>query len=470
MAVNQTGSTAQQSLSTGAARQLATTTKTVPQMVGITPRWFLRLLPWIQVEAGTYRVNRCKVIMREQGPVNVNMTGEQPKMEAKDLRALALFQGLDDSMIETLVSKFTNERYETGDMIIKSGQPGDKFYIIASGKVEVWEIGRYGEKARQAILAEGDQFGEIALLGQIPSTSNVRALTPCKLLVLERTSFADLMNQASGLRSDLERIVQQRRASNSLLLDGTGEKPIEVSAAPVGEPDLPATFVDYEEEPREYGLSLVQTVLRVHTRVSDIYNNPHNQLGQQLRLTIEAIKERQEWEMINNPEFGLLKNVAPSCSVQTRSGPPTPDDMDELLGRIWKLPAFFLAHPRAIAAFGRECTRRGVPPPTVEIFGSPFVTWRGVPLIPTDKLMVNGSDTTNILLMRVGESEQGVVGLHQTGIPDEYLPGLSVRFMGIDTKAIASYLITSYFSVAVLVDDALGVLENVEVSSYYDYQ
>jgi hypothetical protein len=84
--------------------------------------------------------------------------------------------------------------------------------------------------------------------------------------------------------------------------------------------------------------------------------------------------------------------------------------------------------------------------------------------------MVNGSDTTNILLMRVGESEQGVVGLHQTGIPDEYLPGLSVRFMGIDTKAIASYLITSYFSVAVLVDDALGVLENVEVSSYYDYQ
>ena len=146
MAVNQTGSTAQQSLSTGAARQLATTTKTVPQMVGITPRWFLRLLPWIQVEAGTYRVNRCKVIMREQGPVNVNMTGEQPKMEAKDLRALALFQGLDDSMIETLVSKFTNERYETGDMIIKSGQPGDKFYIIASGR---WRCGKSGVTAKR---------------------------------------------------------------------------------------------------------------------------------------------------------------------------------------------------------------------------------------------------------------------------------------------------------------------------------
>jgi len=42
--------------------------------------------------------------------------------------------------------------------------------------------------------------------------------------------------------------------------------------------------------------------------------------------------------------------------------------------------------------------------------------------------------------------------------------------MGIDNKAIASYLITSYYSVAVLVEDALGVLKNVEMSSYYDYR
>jgi hypothetical protein len=145
--------------------------------------------------------------------------------------------------------------------------------------------------------------------------------------------------------------------------------------------------------------------------------------------------------------------------------------MDELLAKVWKQPAFFLAHPQAISAFGRECTRRGVPPPTVEMFGSPFLTWRGVPLVPTDKLMADRtSGTSSILLMRVGEREQGVIGLRQTGIPDEHLPGLSVHFMGIDTKAIASYLITSYFSVAVLVEDALGVLENVEVSHYYDYK
>jgi hypothetical protein len=56
-----------------------------------------------------------------------------------------------------------------------------------------------------------------------------------------------------------------------------------------------------------------------------------------------------------------------------------------------------------------------------------------------------------------------VIGLHQTGLPDEYQPGLSVRFRGIDERAVLSYLVSTYFSAAVLVPDALGVLENVEI-------
>jgi hypothetical protein len=71
--------------------------------------------------------------------------------------------------------------------------------------------------------------------------------------------------------------------------------------------------------------------------------------------------------------------------------------------------------------------------------------------------------------MRVGEKEQGVVGLHQTGIPGEQEPSLSVRYMGIDNRALASYLLSLYFSCAVLTDDALGVLENVQVGFYHDY-
>jgi hypothetical protein len=242
-----------------------------------------------------------------------------------------------------------------------------------------------------------------------------------------------------------------------------------VECTPGQEVDLPEIYVDYEEKPREYTLCAVTTVLDLQTRISDMYRSPHDQIKEQLRLIIEKVKERQESELINNSGYGLLANVDDEMRVKTSKGAPTPDDLDELIAKVWKEPAFFLAHPRAIAAFGRECTRRGVPPPTVNIFGSPFLTWRGLPLVPTDKLEVKGNKT-NILLLRTGEKKQGVVGLFQPGIPGEVMPSLSVRFMGINHKAIASYLISLYCSLAILTEDALGVLENVSVDQYHEYK
>lgn len=243
---------------------------------------------------------------------------------------------------------------------------------------------------------------------------------------------------------------------------------VQVDCSARDERELPQTFVDYIEDPREYMLSAVNTVLDVHTRVSDLYSKPYNQIGEQLRLIIETIKERQESELINNPEYGLLNSVAPQQRINTRGGAPTPDDLDELIAKVWKQPGFFLLHPAAIAAFGRECTRRGVPPPTVSLFGSQFLTWRGIPLIPSDKIAVEDGKT-KILLLRTGESRQGVVGLYQPNLPGEQSPGLSVRFMGINHQAIASYLVSLYCSLAVLVDDALAVLDDVEVGRYHTY-
>jgi hypothetical protein len=247
-----------------------------------------------------------------------------------------------------------------------------------------------------------------------------------------------------------------------------GEVKVDLLTVEGGEPKLPATFVDYEPDPREYHLSTIQTVLRTHTRVTDLYSNKIDQLREQIRLTVEAVKEREEWELINNPDFGLLKEVASSQTIKTRKGAPSPDDFDELLTLVWKKPAFFLAHPKAVAAFGRECTRRGVPPPTVHLFGTPFLTWRGVPLIPTNKLEVK-KDSTSILLLRVGEAEQGVVGLQKSGVTGEVEPGLSVRYMGTNENSIASHLVTRYFSASVLTEDAIARLENVNVNSYHEY-
>jgi hypothetical protein len=265
------------------------------------------------------------------------------------------------------------------------------------------------------------------------------------------------------------RVNRVAKAAKSKPANEFGEGKVDLLTVDGGEPKLPTTFVDYDEDPREYHLSTIQTVLRTHTRVTDLYSNKIDQLREQIRLTVEAVKEREEWELINHPDFGLLKEVDSTQTIKTRKGSPSPDDLDELLGLVWKKPAFFLAHPKAIIAFGREATRRGVPPPTVHLFGSPFITWRGVPLIPSNKLDVSSKSTTSILLLRVGEAEQGVVGLQKTGVTGEVEPGLSVRYMGTNENSIASHLVTRYFSASVLTTDAIARLDNVVVNNYYDY-
>jgi encapsulin shell SprI-like protein len=242
-----------------------------------------------------------------------------------------------------------------------------------------------------------------------------------------------------------------------------------VASGPDTAANLPTAEIDYEEKPREFVLSTVTTTVAVHTRISDLFRSPMDQVKEQLSVAVERLKEKQEEELINNTSYGLLHNAHSSMRIKPRGGPPRPDDLDELITRVWKEPGFFLAHPKAIAAFGRECTNRGVPPPTLTLFGSPMLTWRGLPLVPCDKLHVNGTKA-DILLMRTGEKKRGVIGLFQPGVPGEVSPSLSIRCMGINQRGAASYLVSLYCSAAVLASDALGVLEGVEVDRYTDYK
>ncbi|MFC1795864.1 family 2B encapsulin nanocompartment shell protein [Pseudomonadota bacterium] len=452
-----------------AARNLATTTKSIPQMVGITPRYLTRLLPWIEVHSGTYRVNRQKIVLAQDEKIKFDYDAEDGGIQAHHLRALSLFRKVDEEILEALAGKFKGQSFAAGEIIITEGEPGDRFYIIMSGKAEARQKGKHGKDFRLELMSVGSYFGEIALLMDSPRTATVEAVTPTTVLGLERKDFDRLLKDVSGLKDRLISEMEERERLRVTLANEFGEQKIDVFTGDTSEEELTGTHVDYDESPREYSLTMLQSIVRIHTRMADIFNEPINQVREQLRMTIEGMKERQEWELINNSEFGLVNQVAPSMRLSTRNGPPTPDDMDDLLAKVWKSPAMFLAHPKAIAAFGRECTRRGVPPATIQIFGAPLLTWRGVPIVPCDKLAINHG-TSSILLMRLGEERQGVVGLHQTGIPGEQQPSLSVRHMGIDARAVSSYLINLYFSCAVLVDDALGLLEDVEVTNYHDYQ
>ncbi len=449
------------SLSTAAARKLATTTKTAPQMQGITSRWLLRVLPWVQVRGGSYRVNRRLTYTMGDGRVSFTNVGATVQVIPQELCELPLFHGFnDESVLKALASRFVQKEFAAGEAIVSAGQPADQIVLIAHGKVNKVGAGKYGDQTTLGVLIDGDHFSYQALLeSQDYWQFSMQAVTKCIVLVLSQLAFEELVSQSESLRAHIE----QFKAKPKHDQDRYGQAAIALAAGHKGEPELPTTFVDYELNPREYELSVAQTVLRVHTRVADLYNEPMNQTEQQLKLTIEELRERQEHEMINNREFGLLHNADLSQRIPTRSGPPTPDDLDELLTRR-RNPQYLLAHPRAIAAFGRECNRLGLYPQSIDMGGHMVPTWRGIPLLPCSKIPISKTQTTSIIVLRTGENNQGVVGLHPSGLPDEYEPGLNVRFMGINEKAIMSYLVSSYFSAAVLVPDALGVLEDVEVS------
>ena len=464
----------QLSLSATAARNLATATVTVPQNAARTPRWLHKLLPWVDVDGGVYRVNRRKILVNKAGLIVLEVDGKKAHIEPKSLRGIPLFSGLDDATLKIIASEFATEHHDLGKVIAKEGDAVKKLYVVARGKLELSVVGPHGDKLSQGLLGEGNFFGDAALLDDSLKSPAVKALTEATVLTLDRTKF-DALKRKAAIRETITQSIESRQAAQAKANE-YGESMIDLLTVQGGEPKLPTTFVDYDEDPREYHLNTIQTVLQTHTRVTDLYSNKIDQLREQVRLTVEAVKEWEEWELLNNPDFGLLREVAPSQRIPTRSGPPTPDDLDELLALVWKKPAFFLAHPKAIAAFGRECTRRGVPPPTVNIFGSPFVTWRGVPLVPSDKLLINGKSnvggtlgSTSILLLRVGEGEQGVVGLQKAGVTGEVEPGLSVRYMGTNENSIASHLVTRYFSTAVLTDDSIARLDNVLVGNYHDY-
>ncbi|MEH2444074.1 family 2B encapsulin nanocompartment shell protein [Nostoc sp.] len=448
------------SLSTAAARNLSTTTKSAPQMQGITSRWLLKMLPWVQTKGGTYRVNRRLTYTVGDGRLSFSNTGAEVQVIPQELGELPLLRGFDNvEVLNALAGRFVQQEFAPGDIIVQSGQAANQLFLIAHGKVNKISVGKYGEQPVLGVLADGDYFGgQVLLESQSSWQFTIQALTRTTVLALPQQAFRDLLNQSEALQAHVDRFRTRPQAPQNKY----GEASIEVTSGHLGETELPGTFVDYELSPREYELSVAQTVLRVSTRVADLYNQPMNQTEQQLRLTIEALRERQEHELINNRQFGLLHNADLKQRIYTRTGPPTPDDLDELLTRRRK-SKFFLAHPRTIAAFGRECNRLGIYSENIDLDGSMVSAWRGVPILPCDKIPISNTQTSSILVLRTGEEDQGVIGLHQTGIPDEYQPSLSVRFMGISEKAIISYLVTAYYSAAILVPDALGILEDVEI-------
>lgn len=393
----------QTSLATAAARQLATTTKSPPQMQGISSRWLLKLLPWVHVN-GVFRLNRRLSYAVGDGRVTFYNTGAKIQVVPLELCELPLFRGYEDlEVLGVLAGRFVQKEFKAGDVLTQRGTEANEMVLVAHGKVNKIGLGKYGDETILETLADGDHFSyQVILESQDFWEFTTKAVTAGTILSLSQPAFEEIVAQYPTLKKHVDGF----KARQSKSQDAAGQAAIEVSAGHTGEPVLPGTFVDYETKPREFELSVAQTVLQVHTRVGDLYNDPMDQVEEQLRLTIEALREAQEHEMLNNRDFGLLHNADYKQRINTRKGPPTPDDMDELLCRRRKTK-FFLAHPRTIAAFRQECTRMGIEAPPVAFEGATVASWRGVPILPCDKVPISPEGTSSILAMRVGLEAQG---------------------------------------------------------------
>src|SRR3979411_2700618 len=148
-----TNGRAQLSLGTGAARNLATTTKTPPQMQGISSRWLLKMLPWVQVHSGVYRVNRRLNYAVGDGRVTFTNVGDQVSVIPATLTELPLLREFDDmSVLESLADRFQQREVAAGESIVELGSPANQFYLIAHGKVHKVGQGKDSDDTTLAVL------------------------------------------------------------------------------------------------------------------------------------------------------------------------------------------------------------------------------------------------------------------------------------------------------------------------------
>lgn len=136
---------------------------------------------------------------------------DEAMVRAELLSAMPLFTEINPSHVKIIASKLTAESHPPGAVIIRQGDIGDKFYLIESGTVSVRRPGEdTGEETVVARLGQGEYFGEIALLMNVPRTASVVAETDVKLLSLDSGSFEQMVKEHLQSSRGLEQVSSRR--------------------------------------------------------------------------------------------------------------------------------------------------------------------------------------------------------------------------------------------------------------------
>jgi hypothetical protein len=128
------------------------------------------------------------------------------EQEVNLLQSLDLFGPLTSHTLEGIATRLTRVSATPGVVLMREGDPGDRFYIVADGELE---LSRDGQAI--ATLGPGSYFGEIALLTNHPRTATVTASTPATLLALDRVDFLEAITKTPvGPRSPDHSLREQR--------------------------------------------------------------------------------------------------------------------------------------------------------------------------------------------------------------------------------------------------------------------
>ena len=242
--------TIRQSLGTEAARTLTTTTKSVPQMRGITPRWLLRMLPWVEAKGATYRVNRRLTLTIGDGRLTFVNVGDDIRVVPTELRELPLLRDFtDDAALSALAERFEQQEYGPGDLIVQKGQARDRLFLLAHGKVQKLGTSEFGDPVVLDVLAGGSYFGNEVLTGQTSEWDfTVKAVTPCTVLVLPAQSFQQMNGQSDSLRAHISAMIDAVEKDGVNLLGYTMWAPIDIVSASSGEMDKRYGFIYVDKD------------------------------------------------------------------------------------------------------------------------------------------------------------------------------------------------------------------------------
>jgi ATP-binding cassette subfamily B protein len=123
---------------------------------------------------------------------------ERVEVRPEMLRRYPVLCELDAPLLEELAVRLTTETHPPDRVVVQEGDPGDRFYVIARGRLRVSRADGL-QDVPVAVLEDGDHFGEVALLQNVPRTATVRTLGWCVLLSLQRHHFQDLVRKVPGV-------------------------------------------------------------------------------------------------------------------------------------------------------------------------------------------------------------------------------------------------------------------------------